>query len=127
MKTPHKHEAQIKAWAEGNRIEIYDDVNDSWEYCANPRWMDHHKYRVELNEFKIGEWTAPKPFMGLMEINQTYFTPSLYSSGFAERWTWKADSIDHLMLDRGLVHLTSEAAFKHGRALAAFSENIENA
>lgn len=127
MKTPHKHAEIIKAWADGEKIEIFDDVNECWESCANPRWTEHHKYRVALNEFKIGEWTAPKPYTEKLEDGQEYYTPSVEDTRYFSKWVWRNDTVDNLMLGRGLVHLTSEAAFKHGRALAAFSENIENA
>lgn len=127
MKTPHKHEVQIKAWAEGERIEIYDPINECWDYVSNPRWSNDKEYRIELSEFKIGEWTAPKPHTEKLEEGDAYFTPSMMTDSFTEAWTWRNDSIDNRALLRGVVHLTPDAAYKHGRALAAFSENIENA
>lgn len=127
MKTQHKHAEIIKAWADGAAIQIFDEVNECWDDVLNPRWKDDAKYQIKPTGFNIGEFVVPFPYMGLMESGQHYYTPCLYGQTFIERWIWRADSLDHLMLGRGLVHLTEEAAFKHGRALAAFSENIENA
>lgn len=45
MKTPHKHAAVIKAWADGEAIEFWDGYR--WSLITHPIWNGNHKYRVK--------------------------------------------------------------------------------
>ena len=45
MKTPHKHAALIKQWADGAIIECFDE--GEWTQLNNPVWCHHTQYRVK--------------------------------------------------------------------------------
>ena len=47
MKTPHKHAALIKAWADGAEIEFQWDVCDDWKRLTTPRWDQDGNYRIK--------------------------------------------------------------------------------
>lgn len=46
MKTPHKHAALIKAWADGAEIE-YSDPGSVWQSATSPRWDGYGEYRIK--------------------------------------------------------------------------------
>lgn len=47
MGKPHKHVELIKAWADGTKVEFYDDGRKVWTYVANPGWNPKIKYRIK--------------------------------------------------------------------------------
>lgn len=47
MKTPHKHAALIKAWADGAEIEFRWDCLDDWRRTTAPRWDQDGDYRIK--------------------------------------------------------------------------------
>jgi len=47
MKTPHKHAALIKAWADGAEIEFRWDCLDDWRRITTPRWDQDGDYRIK--------------------------------------------------------------------------------
>lgn len=52
-KTPHKHAAIIKAWADGAEIEIQrDPPRRGWDDCHNPSWRSDRTYRVKPEPHK---------------------------------------------------------------------------
>ena len=125
MGTPHVHAEVIRAYANGAEVEYFD--GKIWRYIKTPIFYEDYKFRVKPRTFPIGEWEAPVPETTTPQEGQQYHAPDLVMEGFTCSYTWRGDAIDERLLARGLLHLTREAAFQHGRALAAFSENIENA
>ena len=47
MRKPHKHAELIKAWADGEDIEVYDLIQEDWVDCDYPKWHDDHEYRIK--------------------------------------------------------------------------------
>jgi hypothetical protein len=48
MKTPHKHAELIKAWADGAKIEFFDEVCRAWLPAPkNPAWDEDTLYRIK--------------------------------------------------------------------------------
>jgi len=45
MKTPHKHAEIIKAWADGQDVQI--NLGDGWEDINYPNWYAQFDYRVK--------------------------------------------------------------------------------
>lgn len=125
MGRPHVHAEVIRAYADGAEVEFFDGLG--WKFIERPTFYKDIKYRAKPRTFPIGEWEAPLPETTAPQVGQYYYAPELMMEGFTCAYTWRGDAIDNRILARGLLHLTKEAAFKHGRALAAFSENIENA
>ena len=52
MKTPHKHAATIKAWADGAEIECRQTESGTWVTVSDPAWSKYAEYRIK---------TEPKP------------------------------------------------------------------
>ena len=44
---PHKWAKEIKAWADGAEIEVFDMV-DGWEVTNLPCFHEHREYRIKL-------------------------------------------------------------------------------
>ena len=73
MKTPHKHAALIKAWADGAEIEATDC--DGWRTCSTPMWFPECEYRIK---------PEPKP-----DVVERYFANGYTKYGcvrIAEHW-----------------------------------------
>jgi hypothetical protein len=47
MKTPHKHAALIKAWADGAEIVSRWRADGPWQNCTAPRWDQDCEYRIK--------------------------------------------------------------------------------
>ena len=47
MKTPHKHAALIKAWADGARIEYWSKYSNEWAGALTPAWDPNVVYRIK--------------------------------------------------------------------------------
>ena len=47
MKTPHKHAALIKQWADGAKIEQYIPSISAWYPNESPLWGENTHYRVK--------------------------------------------------------------------------------
>lgn len=128
--TRHRNSGFIKAWLDGANVQYrrlgytaWLNVTDLSDFALTTGY----EFRLKPRTFPIGEWEAPVPETTAPQEGQQYHAPDLVLEGFTCSYTWRGDSIDQRLLARGLLHLTREAAFQHGRALAAFSENIENA
>ena len=52
---PHVHSELIKAWADGHKIEVYDQIySQNWVIEEQPQWSIHSQYRIcdPLREIK---------------------------------------------------------------------------
>lgn len=59
-KTPHKHAALIKQWADGATIQVFTKADNKWHdvLIKNPYWEEHAIYRVkpEKLKYRVGEF-----------------------------------------------------------------------
>ena len=58
MKTPHKHAALIKAWADGAEIQFLDaddgDGQREWLSTPEPSWRAEKEYRIRpADKFQV--------------------------------------------------------------------------
>ena len=44
--TPHAHAKEIKAWADGHKIQCMPNFRTVWQNAASPTWIPKFKYRV---------------------------------------------------------------------------------
>jgi hypothetical protein len=65
MKTPHKHAALIKAWADGAKIQILNN-DGQWKDVTDPAWLDYMIYRIKpktikyrLYIYRRSDWISP--------------------------------------------------------------------
>ena len=73
--------------------------------------------RVKPEVILIGGMEVPKPESKAPSLGKMYFTPSLTDEMLYDAMTWKDDSYDEMYLERGLVHLNSDAAIIHAEVL----------
>lgn len=69
---------------------------------------------------KAAEIVIPEPVREPLEIGQEYWVAEIASS--AEQWLWDDDARDWFWLERGIIHLTKEAAESHIAALLSFTQ-----
>lgn len=80
MKTPRKHAALIRAWADGAEIEWSDSYHDgSWYPADPPKWHTSEEYRIK---------PEPKPNM------VTWHSVNLISTG--EGRYYRSDAVFEL-------------------------------
>ena len=70
----------------------------------------------------IGDHLVPMPECEAPAEGTTYFTPDPHSVDHYGSYIWRNLQSNQRFLDRGLVHLTKEAAIAHGEALIALSK-----
>jgi len=63
MKTPHKHAAIIKAWADGEPIQIRHDGR-IWLDINQPGWSTESEYRIK-----------PEPKPDVIKLRRVYLDP----------------------------------------------------
>jgi hypothetical protein len=56
MSKPHKHADIIKAWADGAKIEFWNEAICEWKDALTPTWRLNRKYRIKPREFEEGAW-----------------------------------------------------------------------
>jgi hypothetical protein len=100
----------------------------SWSFIANMK-----KHEIVENErvfaldyakvktIKIGEFEVPEPLREAPGEGTRYHCPDLQLPNKTEEHGWEGDKYDLYLLQRGLVHLTKEAAELHARALLSFT------
>jgi hypothetical protein len=72
---------------------------------------------ITINGIEVPEPLKIKP---VNIIN--YFVPSVYSHKLFDSFSWSGDQVDDRLFERGIVHLTKEAAIKHAEALISFTK-----
>lgn len=46
MKTPHKYAELIKAWADGEKIQVFSSLKE-WVDAEHPSWLEELQYRIK--------------------------------------------------------------------------------
>ena len=62
---------------------------------------------------------VPEPVREALEVGQRYWLADPTSITFHKKTYWGDDDIDIRILNRGLIHLTEEAAVAHAKAMLA--------
>ena len=102
-----------------------DDHGGAWFDCSsNPGWFTDHAYRRKPKIILINRHEVPEPHRKPLEIDDPYWTFSLFFDGVSE-YCWANDLDDNNALKNGFVHLTKEAAEKHFNALKSFTAQKE--
>ena len=47
MNKPHKYQKEIIAWANGEEVEVYSPITDSWMKAINPIWGEGYDFRIK--------------------------------------------------------------------------------
>lgn len=94
-----------------------------WIVCdwGFPSWHEKGEYRRKPQTVNINGYEVPEPYRGEMRYGQFYYIPNLDSSELYNTLIWYKDACDQKVIERGLLHLSKEAAIKHAEALLSFT------
>lgn len=87
MKTPHKHAALIKAWADGAEIQLLEDRtrNPFWKDAPHPHWNEATEYRIK---------PEPKPDVVLIRRVDIQCLPSdCFPNGYVTVGVWPNENL----------------------------------
>lgn len=126
----HRHAELMKIYAE-DAMET-EKPWERWEYSlegkvwmdliSQPRWGDDYEYRRKPRTVNINGFEVPEPVRSPLEKKQKYYIPVInLLLKPCDNHVWGGDGFDECFLNRGLIHLTEEAAIKHAEALLSFT------
>jgi len=99
--------------------------SDYWSNLhQHPRWEEDMEYRRKpepVRTININGYEVPEPLQEAPKDGTPYWTPTLYQGDLTSPVTWRSDLVDLRVLQRGLIHLTREAAEAHAKALLSFT------
>ena len=74
---------------------------------------------------RIGEYDVPEPVRKPLEDDKEYWGVDPMAEELAWKYKWNNALFCNLMLRRGLIHLTKEAAVIHAKALLSLTKAAE--
>lgn len=125
--TEHKHAWVLRALADGAKLENFEvclSPSGKWETLAGCAWInrpDVFEIRKKMTFININGYQVPEPIREEPEEGTTvYIADITFEAGFKVAWSGAGDDWDYLRY--GIVHLASEAADLHIKALRSFTE-----
>lgn len=121
----------LRAIADGKTIQVRAafDPEDSWDDSTMPLkfiGVDGYCLRIKSETININGHEVPAPVRRpLGNLGDSYFVPDLKFDPPVQMYGWVGGSYDLQMLERGLIHLTKEAAIAHADALLSFTRNVK--
>lgn len=128
MMKPHPHAEVLRAIADGIPLDEFEiqlggfhlwlPLNGYAGKLLNEPGMFaiHRRVRnINVNGFKV-----PEPCRVMPKVNTNYYCPSPHSPQFCLESVVTGNEYDSVALERGLMHLTKEAAIAHCKALLGF-------
>jgi len=130
MKTPHKHAALIKQFAEDMAID--KELISKWKYRLPkdvyftnvnyaPQWIEDYEYHREPDTITVNGVKVPKPCCETPKENARYYVADPTSNKLGQ-YTWRDTDTGFRWLQLGLIHLTKEAAQAHIDAILLTSK-----
>lgn len=128
MKQEHEY-AQVLRWvADGDDIQFQTD-SGKWFYEIpdNVIWLINNglpvsRFRLAPRTITVNGREVPEPVREAQKTCTPYYVPRLDSAGLVVESYWIGSGFDDLMLQRGLIHLTKEAAITHAKAMLGLEE-----
>ena len=103
----------------------YQHENDSaWVLLpGNPIWDEHLQYRRKPStiNININGFEVPEPCREAPPLDMPFHIPDASMGGGVLGLIWTGSRYHCLLLDRGVVHLTFDAAKDHAYALWSFT------
>ena len=100
-----------------------------WEAIYAPmRFYENIEYRLKPEPpktIRIGEYDVPEPVREPLEDDKEYWGVDPMAEELAWKYKWNNALFCNLMLRRGLIHLTKEAAVIHAEALLSLTKAAE--
>ena len=125
--TQHVHHDMIVAWAKNTdlKVEFKSKHDGSWVKDARPDWDDEYEWRFKPEEPKLltiigadGKARSyPEPCRVKPSEGQEYSVACPTDTTLSCSVRWWNDKCDIEWFDRGLVHLTKQAAELHAKAM----------
>ena len=106
---------------ENVRVEYWDGSKWWRHHADDPDWTQADDLRIRPRTIRIGEIEVPEPVREALPIGTKYYYPTVQYTDTVDAFTWQGDSFDKRLLERGLIHLTKEAAIAHAKALIIVS------
>ena len=135
MNTKHPYAELLHAIADGKEIQSLNEKTSSWETISTKPVLIGAAYgdlpsrslRVKPPTVLINGIEVPEPCREPLKKNERYWMPDLARlTGLACEDSWSGIPCDFDYLNRGLVHLTKEAAETHAKALLSFTSTIKD-
>lgn len=130
MNRPHPHAASMLLYAQ-DAAET-DKPWERWEFkgsdngfngcLKHPEWHEDFEYRRKPKTITVNGIEVPEPIREEPKVGEKYFLVSLTAFTLVTSNPWANDKYDNEWLNKGLVHLTEEAAIAHAEALLAPSQ-----
>jgi hypothetical protein len=128
----HKHAENIIAYGQDameteypmERWEFKHVELSEWRDCTStPAWRYDYEYRRKPRTININGHEVPEPVREPLSEGDAYYFVSLYTSDGASESHWhETAGVSRLRLDKGIIHLTREAAEIHANALLSFTQ-----
>lgn len=94
---------------------------DKWNPMSDVFFQTHREYRLKPRFIDINGHQVPEPVLEPLEVNNLLWIADITQPN-AEQLMWTGHTSDILMLERGILHLTKEAAEAHIAALLSFTQ-----
>lgn len=132
MTKPHVHAENMALYAQDaaetdTPWERWENNHPSdhcgWKMCVDhPGWSPRAQYRRKPRTISINGIDVPEPVREPLENGQRCFIPEIGGMLLYSLTEWDGGGIDYRLLERGMIHLTKEAAIAHAKALLSFTE-----
>lgn len=124
----HQHAELMIAYANDTSLNFQWRRNDTgeWQDIEVPHFVPQSKYRIKPKEQKmlyiVGSDRVsrayPEPVKEMLADGTEYYIPNINRTDIqCGSYCWCDDGFDRVMLQRGMVHLTEEAAIAHAKAM----------
>jgi len=124
-KVPHAD--VIIAYAKGEAIQYRANEACWWmDGCTegssiNPIRESHLEWRIKPKYIMINGYEVPEPLRVAPPIMSCVYQPGLGTRGLVLRFSWSGVDREVDLLERGILHMTTEAAKTHADALLSFT------
>lgn len=86
MGTPHKHAEVIKAWADGNTVQVL--VDNEWGDVVSPSWSYDNQYRIkpEMAKYRVAAMRSAAGKTYTSSVDHEHMVKSVENSAAFVRW-----------------------------------------
>lgn len=133
MNQPHQHAASMLLYAQ-DAAET-DKPWERWEFkgdagfngcLKHPEWNAHFEYRRKPKTITVNGIEVPEPIRETPKIGDQYYLAYPVSSSEFVSYFWTNAREEKMWIEKGLLHLTKEAAIAHAKAMIAPSQRNQS-
>lgn len=128
--TEHPQADILRAIADGKTIEMRrkntsDTDNEWWVSNIVLQYLDDadREFRIKPETININGHEVPAPVWEPLVDGERFFMPNLRFDSPVVEYRWAGGAYDIQVLERGLIHLTKDAAIAHAEALLSFTRS----